>query len=99
MTKMIISGWKVVKLSKKITVFFGTLFMITTLLFIISGLYLKNNSSILSDDNKMKAVLIIFICINLFITIIMITGTKKIIRNKIKSLDKQISSINCNIDI
>ena len=87
------------KLSKKITVFFGTLFMITTLLFIISGLYLKNNSSILSDDNKMKEVLIIFICINLFITIIMITGTKKIIRNKIKSLDKQISSINCNSDM
>ena len=82
MTKMIISGWRVVKLSKKITVFFGTLFMITTLLFIISGVYLKNNSSILSDDNKMKVVLIIFICINLFITIIMIIRTKKIIRNK-----------------
>lgn len=87
------------KLSKKITIFFGTIFVITTLLFIFSVTYFKNNSSILANDNKMKILLIAIVAINLLITIVMVVGTKKIIINKIKSLDKQISSINCNSDM
>lgn len=87
------------KLSNKITIFFGTIFAITTLLFVAGGKYLRDHTSILANDNKVKIILIAFLVLNLLITIIMMKGTKKIIRNKIKSLDKQISSINCNSDM